>query len=297
MDSYIKILREIQCNGQIKKNRTGIDALTVIDVDWKHDMSLGFPLLTIRKMPVKAMWKELEGFIKGVSHKEFYQVGKTNFWKWWANPREVKNKIHNLGQNVDSDTIKQLQIEERDLGPIYGYQWRRFGQAYDCDDNAPTRGFDQLKEIVRLLKEDPNNRRMVCSAWNPNHFGRMALEPCHILWSVGHLNGKLSLSWFQRSCDALRGIPNNIASYATLLLLLCKEANMEPGTLSAKFFDCHLYVNQLNAARDLITRKPRKLPSLKIDNFTNIFEWDSKDCSLINYNYDDTKIDFGEIAV
>ena len=97
MDSYIKILREIQCNGQIKKNRTGIDALTVIDVDWKHDMSLGFPLLTIRKMPVKAMWKELEGFIKGVAHKEFYQVGKTNFWKWWANCREVQYKINNLG--------------------------------------------------------------------------------------------------------------------------------------------------------------------------------------------------------
>lgn len=147
-------------------------------------------------------------------------------------------------------------------------------------------GYDQLKSIVDKLKTNPYDRRMVCSAWNPNQMDMMALPPCHFAWNVMVYGNTISLAWHQRSADLALGVPANIASYATLLLLLAKEANLEPWLLKGDLNDCHLYENQLDEMRQLVSRTPKKLPSANILNFNNIFDWTHKDIELIGWNPD-----------
>jgi thymidylate synthase len=305
MKEYFEIIESVIKNGKLKNNRTGIDCLTKAGHMFEFDMSSGkFPLLTARKMPVKSMLVELEGFIKGITDKSWYQTRGCKFWDSWANPVEVdKFYKEQLSSSLDlletPLTYKECQFNEPDLGPIYGYQWRGFGKHYEYNEwtldhclkvgnlNGLSGGVDQLKNIVDTLKTNPNDRRMLCSAWNPNHQHMMALPPCHYSWGIVHIDGVINLYWTQRSCDLILGIPNNIASYATLLLLICKETNMKPGNLIGFLADVHIYENHLEGAQKLLTLDNiPELPTFKIqdkDNF-NIFEWTHKDYELNNYN-------------
>ena len=275
MKTYLDIVENTLYNGSWKNTRTELRALTTFGQVFRHDMESGFPLLTTKKMAVKTMWVELEGFIKGITHKDWYQKRGCNIWDEWSNP---------------------TNNDDYDLGPIYGYQWRRFNHVYDPDDDGCLIRYDQLKEIVNTLKTDPTSRRMVCSAWNPIQMDRMALPPCHVLWNVVVIGNKLNLIWHQRSCDLMLGIPFNIASYATLLLLLAKEANLEPGTLQGTFADCHIYENQIEGAKEQILRSPNPLPTVDVGNFPCIYDWNSSNAVLNNYK-PHPKINFGSIAV
>tara|TARA_R110002020_G_scaffold454308_1_gene669661 strand:- start:647 stop:1471 length:825 start_codon:yes stop_codon:yes gene_type:complete len=274
MQSYLGIVRNILDNGVWKDSRTGLRALTTFGEVFRHDMGEGFPLLTTKKMAVKTMWVELEGFIKGITSKKWYQDRGCKIWNEWSNPT-----------NSDDD----------DLGPIYGYQWRRFNQVYDEHDDGCLTKYDQLQKIVTQLRNDSSDRRMVCSAWNPVQQSKMALPPCHVLWNVVVIQDKLNLLWHQRSCDLMLGIPFNISSYATLLLLLAREAGLKPGILQGTLADCHIYENQMDGAYEQLSRKPRVLPNVDLGHGF-IFDWKSDKARLLDYD-PHPKINFGPVAV
>jgi thymidylate synthase len=334
MKEYLDIVDNILTKGKWKKptrrasNGTEVilpyDTLALPNQLFSHDMENGFPLLTTKKMPLRTVLVELEGFIKGITSKRWYQERGCKIWNEWSNPTKVEEEIRDRAEyEGDADLLEDNELKLRvqreldDLGPIYGYQWRRFGQHYgslptidycggtngedvmylDSSINGLNEGTDQLKQIVDRLHNNPYDRRMVCSAWNPNQIDQMALPPCHYAWNVTVIGDTISLFWAQRSCDLMLGVPFNITSYASLLLLLAKESGFKPGNLSGMLVDCHIYSNHIDTAKQQLERQPRELPILEIlGNPFNIFEWTHKDVTLTNYNPHD-KLSFGEVTV
>ena len=280
---YLDLLRRILNEGELKHNRTGVDTLAIAGAMLEHDMSEGFPLLTSRKLPYKSTKVELEFFIKGLTSKGWLQERGCSYWNAWANPQKVP-----YGQ---TDEARAKMVAEDDLGFIYGSQWRDFKDPRVTIPVAPdseqeiciSEGVDQLKSIVETLKKNPDDRRMICSAWNPMALKYAALPSCHFAWQVTVINGKLNLAWSQRSVDTFLGLPANISSYATLLHLLAKEAGLKEGKLIGFLMDTHLYVNHVDQCREQLTRKPFQLPQIQTKNFTSIFDWQYGDTELLNY--------------
>jgi thymidylate synthase len=266
--AYLNILRDILENGETKENRTGIDTLVLPPQTIQHDMSLGFPLLTTKKMAKKTMMVELEGFIKGITSKKWYQDRGCHIWDGWSNPSKVPS-------DLSDEERKEFQLKEDDLGPVYGSQWRNYnGQS--CD---------QLKDNIDTLKRDPNNRRLVTMSWNPLVLDQQALPACHLGFIIQHINGKLHLSWWQRSCDFFLGIPFNLASYALLLHLISKEAGLEAGTVTGSLVDCHIYKNHIHAVKGQLDRNPQQysFPQVKTREDVSIFDWTYEDTEFVNY--------------
>lgn len=177
-------------------------------------------------------------------------------------------------------------MEERDLGPVYGFQWRHFGAAYyNYDTDYSGQGFDQLKYVVDTLKTRPDDRRMLVSAWNPAMAHKMALPPCHYSYQVTVTDGKLNLMWNQRSIDVMLGLPFNISSYALLLHLLAKEAGLQEGRLVGFLGDTHIYANHVEGAKEQLERDPStySLPHVETENFTSIFDWEYTDSKVVGY--------------
>ena len=290
MRAYLDIVRRILAQGVRKENRTGVDAISVAGAMFEHDMSLGFPLLTTKKMPFKTVATELEFFIKGITDKKWLQEKKNYIWNEWANPQKAP-----YGH---SEEEKKRMEDERDLGAVYGFQWRHFGAEYDnYDSNYSGKGVDQLKKVVDMLKTNPDDRRMIVSAWNPLAMNKMALPPCHYSFQVTVIKGKLNLLWNQRSVDTMLGLPFNIASYGLLLHLLAKESGLQEGKLVGFLADTHIYVNHVEGAKEQLSRDANKypLPQVQTENFTSIFEWKAEDSKRVNYeSY--PRIEF-EIAV
>lgn len=270
---YLDILERC-LSGERKENRTGIDTFVLPPQWFCHDMSEGFPLMTTKKVAKKSMLVELEGFIKGITDKRWYQERGCKIWNQWSNKRTRPDDVS--------------QEDWYDLGPIYGWMWRFFGLSPFLESEGAHRStpciYDQLATIVDKLHTDPNDRRMVCSAWNPPHHAEMALPPCHVLFNITHINGTLNLHWHQRSCDMFLGVPFNIASYAMLLVLLCNDAGMKPGQLSSTLCDCHIYENHIDQIKEQLSREPRKLPTVEITQDEGIFNWTHKDVKWIGYN-------------
>jgi thymidylate synthase len=277
MKAYLDIVDRILAQGFSKSNRTGHDALTIAGAMFEHDMADGFPLLTTKKVPFRLVASELEFFIRGITDKEWLQENNNHIWDEWCSGDAVPYG--------NDEQTKAKMMAERELGPIYGWQWRNFGSDYVAHDMAPaTPGVDQLKLLVKTLKKDPDNRRMIVSAWNPLDLSRMALPPCHYAFQVTVLNGRLNLLWNQRSVDVALGLPFNIASYACLLHLLAKEAQLGEGRLIGFLGDTHIYVNHIDAIREQLTREPCALPKITTGNFTSIFNWHYTDTVIEDYN-------------
>lgn len=284
MKSYLDIVQHILDNGERKANRTGVDALTVAGVMFEHDMATGFPLLTTKKMPFKTIRVELEFFIKGLTDKQWLQDRRCTIWDEWCNPKKVP-------YGHDEETKRRMR-EERDLGPVYGFQWRNFDAPYRGHDvDHAGEGIDQLARLIDTLKKNPGDRRMIVMAWNPKALPEQALPPCHYGFQVTVINGKLNLLWNQRSVDTMLGLPFNIASYAMLLHLLAKESGLQEGKLIGFLADTHIYVNHLDGAREQLTRTPKPLPRIVTDPFTSIFDWTGEHTRLEGYE-SEPRIDF-----
>lgn len=308
MKAYLDILDNIMTNGKdLRMNRTGIPDIGLsAGAVFEHDMSTGFPLVTTKKMGLKNIATELEFFLRGITDKRWLQDRKCHIWDEWANPVKVEQKYNlatknlpNLTDDEKTNIRNAIMDSECDLGPIYGFQWRHFGGEYVWNENRinknPTDNFnpknpgiDQVQNAIYKLKNNPNDRRILVSAWNPVAIPQMALPPCHVMHQLVVRDGKLSLIWTQRSCDMFLGVPYNIASYALLLLLYAKEAGLKPGTLKGELHDAHIYQNHIPQVREQLKRKPYPLPTVEIpdDNWRGMLNWSAQGGFVLkNYIY------------
>ncbi len=311
MKAYLDILQNVLDNGEWSDNRTGIKTLRIpTGATFEHNMENGFPLITTKKMGLKNIATELEFFIHGITDKKWLQEHGCHIWDEWSNPTKWKLLYDDFtavlkqhGYNIQDTKVTKPLLEysmsiERDLGPIYGWQWRHFGGKYKFNakeiDKNPTNnvahltsvGVDQLANAINEIKTNPTNRRIIVNAWNPADMRQMALPPCHVMHQVLVHNGKLHLIWTQRSCDMFLGIPYNIASYALLLLLYAKEAGLKPGILKGELHDVHIYENHIDQVKTQLQREPKPLPTVEIpnNNWTGMLNWHA-DKGFILKNY------------
>lgn len=281
MQIYKDYLQYVLDNGVMTANRTGINTLACSGYMLKHDMKDGFPLLTTKKMGIKNIASELEMFIKGIQDKRWLQERGNHIWDEWCNPQKVP-------YGNDEET-KAKMLAEPDLGPIYGSQWVCF--------NGDSEKGNQLKSVIETIKKDPTCRRLVVSAWNPLQMDQMALPPCHVLFELLCYpeQGTMDILWFQRSCDSFLGVPYDLASYALLLTLICKETGYTPGCVYGMLGSCHIYENHLDVVKEQLSRPTHKLPTIEIENWKSIWDWQYSDVKLLNYESEDKLV--GAIAV
>ena len=278
MDSYLNIVDQVLLQGTKKESRTGDHTLSVPGTLFKHDWEEGFPLVTTKYIPYHLVASELEFFIQGYTDKKWLQDRDNHIWDDWCNPQKVP-------YGHDEQTKKKMK-EERDLGPIYGFQWRHFGadyKGYEADYDG--QGVDPLEEVVNMIHDNPSSRRMKVSAWNPEQVDQMALPPCHTGFQVIVNEEKLDLVWEQRSVDVMLGLPFNIASYGSLQHLLCEQTGYEPGTLTGLLGDTHIYDDHIEGAKKQVQRTPLDLPQIETKQFTSLFEWEYTDTIIIGYEH------------
>lgn len=286
-ESYLRIMSDVLHYGvETVPTRDGESVNSTIMLPCKmfeHNMQEGFPALTTRQVAFRSSMVELEGFINGITDKNWYISRKCHFWDHWACPQYV-DKLVEQGKEKS-----MAQREVAELGPIYGYQWRVFNDS--MEESA-----DQLVTLIEKLKVSPYDRRLIVSAWNPLQFHMMALPPCHILFNLVTYQNKMDLIWYQRSADMPIGVPHNITFYAMLLLLLAKTANMVPNNLFGILANAHIYKNQIPGVAEQLKRKTGKLPTVEFSDTMSegdfdILSWTHTDVKLNDYNHQG-KIDF-----
>lgn len=249
MKQYLDLLKQIYETGVDKPNRTGIDTRSIFGAQMRFDLSAGFPLITTKKVHLKSVIYELLWLISGNTNIRFLQEHNVRIWNEWAD-------------------------ENGDLGPVYGAQWRNFNGE----------GIDQLKDVIERLKTNPNDRRMIVSAWNPAQINQMALPPCHAFFQFYTANGKLSCQLYQRSCDMFLGVPFNIASYALLTMMIAQVTGFKPGEFIHTLGDAHIYHNHFEQVQTQLSRIPYPLPTMKINpDIKDIDSFHYEDFELQNY--------------
>lgn len=249
MKQYLDLIRRIREEGQDKGDRTGTGTISVFGHQMRFDLGQGFPLITTKKLHLKSIVHELLWFLSGDSNIAYLQENGVRIWNEWAN-------------------------ESGDLGPVYGVQWRTWTNA-----NGETT--DQISVALEQIKNNPNSRRIIVSAWNVGELEQMALAPCHAFFQFYVSKGKLSCQLYQRSADVFLGVPFNIASYALLVHMMAQQCDLDPGEFIWTGGDCHLYMNHLEQADLQLSRDPKPLPRLEIVR---------KPDSLFDYTYDDFQI-------
>lgn len=253
MKQYLDLLRHVLEHGRPKPDRTGTGTLSIFGHQMRFDLSRGFPLVTTKKLHVRAIIYELLWFLRGDSNIEYLTKHGVTIWNEWA----------------DADG---------DLGPIYGYQWR----SWPSPDGQTV---DQIASVVTGIKENPESRRLIVSAWNVADLPRMALAPCHTLFQFYVQGGRLSCQLYQRSADLFLGVPFNIASYSLLTLMMAQVTNLEPGEFIHTFGDAHLYANHLDQARLQLSRTPRPLPEMTLNpEIRSILDFGYEDFTLTGYD-------------
>jgi thymidylate synthase len=253
MQQYLDLLSHVRRNGTVRGDRTGTGTTSVFGYQMRFDLSVGFPLLTTKKLHTKSIIHELLWFIAGDTNVAYLQKNSVRIWDEWA----------------DADG---------NLGPVYGKQWRSWA--------APDgRTIDQLSWVVKEIVRNPNSRRLIVSAWNPSDVDQMALPPCHCLFQFYVAEGKLSCQLYQRSADIFLGVPFNIASYALLTMMLTQVCGLQPGDFVHTLGDAHLYLNHIEQTDLQLTRTPRALPKLEINlDVKSIFEFQYEDFKLTGYD-------------
>jgi thymidylate synthase len=280
MKSYLDIVEHVLNNGTKRENRTGIDTISVFDAKFEHDMSEGFPLLTTKKINLKNILAEQLWMISG----------STNVDRLRELTHGLASKAKTIWDDNYQNQGRDLGYTKGELGPVYGAQWRGFGEHYEITEhgNLSVTGkqVDQLKEVVNLIKTGPNSRRLLVSAWNPLALDKMALPPCHWAYEFYVEGNTLNLKWHQRSVDLFIGLPYNIAGYAFILSLVAHITGYKPGKLIGDLSNVHIYENHIEQCKLQLSREPRKLPTLSFNK--SISSIDSiiypSDFELIGYD-------------
>ena len=264
MKQYLNLLQHVLDHGAEKNDRTGTGTISVFGYQTRFDLNDGFPLLTTKKLHLRSIIYELLWFLRGETNIRFLNENKVNIWNEWAD-------------------------QNGELGHIYGYQWRNW-PSYDGGS------IDQIEGLIRSIRENPDSRRHMVSAWNVADLNNMALPPCHVLFQFYVANGTLSCQLYQRSADIFIGVPFNIASYSLLLLMVAQVTGLKPGEFVHTFGDAHIYLNHIEQVRLQLTREPRNLPVMRINpDVRDIFDFAFEDFVLENYDpYPHIK---GEISV
>lgn len=253
MKQYLDILNRILTEGVKKEDRTGTGTLSLFGTQARYDLRDGFPLLTTKKLHLKSIIHELLWFLKGDTNVKYLQENGVRIWNEWAD-------------------------ENGELGPVYGHQWRSWP-----DYQGGT--IDQIKNVLNQIKNSPDSRRMIVSAWNVAEVEKMALPPCHTMFQFYVAEGRLSLQLYQRSADTFLGVPFNIASYALLLQMMAQVTGLEAGDFIHTTGDTHLYLNHTEQARLQLTRTPRQLPRIEINpDVKDLFGFRYEDFRLVGYD-------------
>jgi thymidylate synthase len=254
MQQYLAMMRHVRDHGARKDDRTGTGTLSVFGYQMRFDLSQGFPLVTTKKVHTQSIIHELLWFLRGDSNVRYLQENGISIWNQWAD-------------------------DDGELGPIYGVQWRSWPTA--SGDTV-----DQIEEVVDLLRNNPDSRRILVSAWNVAEIPDMALPPCHTMFQFYVADGKLSCQLYQRSADTFLGVPFNIASYALLTHMLAQQVDLKVGDFVWTGGDCHLYLNHLAQVEEQLAREPLQLPRLAIRRRPDsIFDYRFEDFEILNYKY------------
>jgi thymidylate synthase len=298
MRQYLELLQDIKGNGVKKADRTGTGTISVFGRQLRFDLSEGFPLLTTKKVFLRGIIHELIWFLQGSSNIKYLVDNDVHIWDEWpykhylieqgkdvpdSSSDQWKKGIKEFTEKIKSDDKFAKKYGE--LGPVYGYQWRNWP--------TPNGGhIDQIQKVIDTIKNSPDSRRMIVSAWNVADIDEMAkagLPPCHLLFQFYVADGKLSCQMYQRSADTFLGVPFNIASYSLLTMMIAQVTGLKPGDFVHTFGDTHLYLNHLEQVDLQLSRKPKKLPTMKIDpRVKDVSKFTIDDFELTGYNPDDT---------
>jgi len=254
MQQYLNLLQHILDNGVEKSDRTGTGTLSCFGHQMRFDLQKGFPLVTTKKLHVKSIIYELLWFLKGETNIAYLKEHGVSIWNEWAD-------------------------ENGELGPVYGKQWRSW-------EGADNKIVDQISDLIRQIKADPDSRRLIVNAWNVAELPKMALMPCHVLFQFYVAEGKLSCQLYQRSADVFLGVPFNIASYALLTMMTAQVCDLEPGEFIHTFGDVHIYNNHMEQVKLQLSRTPHQLPTMRLNpSVKNIFDFQFEDFTLENYQF------------
>jgi len=253
VQTYLDLLRHIRTQGVRKGDRTGTGTLSTFGPQMRFDLTMGFPLLTTKKLHMKSIIYELLWFLQGGTNVRWLQEHGVTIWNEWAD-------------------------KNGDLGPVYGAQWRSWRAA-------DGRVIDQISDVITRIRKDPDSRRLIVSAWNPGEIDKMALAPCHALFQFYVANGRLSCQLYQRSADMFLGVPFNMASYALLTMMIAQVTDLKPGEFVHTLGDAHIYLNHLEQVDTQLTRTPRALPTMHINPaIKDLFAFRYEDFELSGYD-------------
>ena len=253
MKRYLDLLSDVRTTGSPRADRTGTGTIGVFGRQLHFDLSEGFPLVTTKKVHIRSIVAELLWFLRGDTNVAWLHDHNVTIWDEWAD-------------------------SQGDLGPVYGSQWRSWR-------GADGRTYDQIKSVLEGIKNDPFSRRLIVSAWNVGELEQMALAPCHALFQFHVDDGRLSCQLYQRSADLFLGVPFNIASYALLTCMMAQVCNLQPGTFVHTFGDAHIYSNHLDQVDEQLTRAPRPLPTLQLnESVTDLFHFSMDDIAITDYD-------------
>ena len=257
MKQYLDLIRNVLENGDPREDRTGTGTISVFGTQSRYDLSDGFPLCTTKKVNIKPLIEELLWMLRGETNVNSLDA---KIWNEWAD-------------------------DDGELGPIYGFQWRKWGGALDANHVvSPREGIDQIQQAIDLIKNSPESRRIVVTAWNPSDVPQMALPPCHMFFQFYVRRGKLDCQMYQRSADLAIGVPFNIASYAALTMLIARECDLVPGVFIHTIGDCHIYLNHIHGMREQLSRTPTELPRLGISSGPSLEDLTFEHFTLHDYD-------------
>jgi len=301
--AYLNLCKEIINNGIKKEDRTGTGTYSIFGYQVRFDLNKGFPLLTTKKVPFRLIASELLWFIKGDTNIRYLLENNNNIWNEWAfkkwvesdeyrgpdmtdfGRRSLQDNEFKQNYNEQMEVFKERVLKEDsfadkygNLGSVYGKQWREW-------ETSKNETIDQLKDVIESIKTNPDSRRHIVTAWNPEDIPSMALPPCHTLFQFYVADGKLSCQLYQRSADVFLGVPFNIASYALLTHLIAHETGLKVGEFVHSFGDAHIYTNHVNQIKTQLDRQVRAFPQLKIKaEEKSVFEFELDDFEIVNYN-------------